>query len=126
MTLPNDWEIKKCLALCLALLLATLGLIGLDLPGLRQLVGLLFLAFVPGILILRILKIHHIGVIESLLYSVGLSLAFVMATGVVVNFALPPLGISHPITLFPLMGAVAIFSLILCFVAYKRDKGFRP
>lgn len=103
-----------------------LGLIGLDIPGLRQIVGFLFFAFVPGILLLRILKIHNIGVIESLLYSVGLSIAFVMATGVVVNFALPPLGISHPITLLPLTVGLTIFSLILGFLAYKRDKGFHP
>ena len=131
MSPPNDWEIKKCLALCLGLSLATLGLIGLaalgfDIPILRQIVGFVFLAFVPGILILRILKIHNIGVIESLLYSVGLSLAFVMATGVVANFALPPLGISHPIALAPLTATFAIFFLILCFLAYARDKNFCP
>ena len=108
-----------------------LGLIGLaflgfDIPGLRQLVGFLFLTFVPGILLLRILKIHNVGIIESLLYSVGLSLAFVMATGVVANFALPPLGISHPIALAPLTATFTVFFLILCFLAYARDKNFRP
>jgi uncharacterized membrane protein len=102
-----------------------LGLIGLDIPGLRQLAGFLFLTFVPGILILRILKIHNIGLIESLLYSVGLSIAFVMATGVVVNFALPPLGVSQPLTVAPLAMIFTVFFLILCFLAYKRDKDFR-
>ena len=131
MTLPNDWQIKKCLVVSISLLLAMLGLIGLaslghDVPVLRQLAGFLFLTFVPGILLLRILKIHNVGIIESLLYSVGLSLAFVMATGVIANFALPPLGVSHPIALFPLIGALAVFSLILCFLAYARDKDFRP
>jgi uncharacterized membrane protein len=103
-----------------------LGLIGLDVPGLRQLIGFIFLTFVPGLLILRILKIHNIGVIESLLYSVGLSIAFVMAIGAVANFALPPLGISHPITLAPLTATFTVFSLMLCFLAYARDKNFRP
>ncbi len=131
MTLPNDWQIKKCLAFCLGLLLAMLGLIGLealgfDIPGLRQLAGFLFLTFVPGILLLRILKIHNVGIIESLLYSVGLSLAFVMATGVVVNFALPPLGISNPIALAPLTATFTVLFPILCFLAYARDKDFRP
>lgn len=129
MTSPNDWQIKKCLVLSLSLLLAMLGLVGLallgfDIPGLRQLSGFLFLTFIPGILILRILRIHNIGIIESLLYSVGLSLAFAMATGVVANFALPPLGISHPIALAPLTATSTAFFLILCFLAYKRDKDF--
>jgi len=131
MTLPNDWQIKKCLVFSLSLLLAMLGLIelaalGFDVPVLRQIVGFLFLTFVPGLLILRILKIHNIGMIESVLYSVGLSLAFVMATGVVANFALPPLGVSHPIALAPLIATFTVFFLILCFLAYKRDKNFRP
>jgi len=126
---PNDWEIKKCLALCLGLLLAILGLIGLaviglDLPGLRQIAGFLFLTFVPGILILRILKIHNVGTIESLLYSVGLSLAFLMFTGVFANFILPFLGVSKPISIFPIVAILAIFTAILMVVAYKRDKGF--
>ena len=131
LTPPSDWEIKKCLMLSISLLLAMLGLIGLaslgfDISGLRQIVGFLFLTFVPGILILRILKIHNVGIIESLLYSAGLSLAFVMATGVVANLAMPPLGISRPITLAPLLATFTIFFLILCFLAYVRDKNFRP
>ena len=129
MTPVNDWEIKKCLSLSLAVLLATLGLIGLaglgfDVPGLRQITGFIFLSFIPGILILRILKIHNIGVIESLLYSVGLSLAFIMFSGVAANFALPLIGISRPISVFPIMATLVVFTLILMPIAYKRDKGF--
>lgn len=82
MTPPSDLDIKKCLWLSLAISLAAPGLVGLaalgfDIPILRQIVGFIFLTFVPGVLILRILKIHNIGLIESLLCSVGLSLAFV-------------------------------------------------
>jgi len=129
MTPPNDWPIKKCLGLSLVILLATLGLIGLagagfDVPGLRQIVGFILLTFIPGILILRILRIHEVGIIESLLYSVGLSLAFVIFCGVVANFIWPVIGISRPISAFPIMAALTIFTLILMLVAYRRDKGF--
>ncbi len=130
-TPPNDWEIKKCLKFSLSFLLAMLCLLGLaalglDITVLRQIAGFLFLTFVPGILLLRILKIHNVDLIESLVYSVGLSLAFVMATGVVVNFALPPLGISRPFTLVPLTITFTTFFLVLCFLTYKRDRNFSP
>jgi len=126
----NDWPIKKCLVLSASLLLAMIGLIGLaalglDIPFLRQIAGFVLLAFVPGILLLRILRIHNISIIESLLYSIGLGLAFVMAVGALANFALPPLGIKHPITVGPLVVSFTVFLLILGVFAYLRDKDFR-
>jgi len=125
----NDWEIRKCLYLSLAILLAMLGLaelaaLGFDIPGLRQIVGFIFLAFIPGILILRILKVHNIGIVESLLYSVGLSIAFIYFTGLFANFVLPLIGVSKPISILPVMSTLAIFTLILGAIAYKRDKDF--
>jgi len=125
----NDWGIKKCLCLSLTILLAALGLVGLaslgyNIPVLRQTVGFIFLSFIPGILIIRILKIHNVSTIESLLYSVGLSIAFVMFVGLFANFVLPLIGISKPISLLPIMAILAIFTLILGAVAYKRDKAF--
>jgi len=129
--LLNNLEIKKCLYIVLAILLAMVGLVGLaalgfDIPILRQIVGFIFLSFIPGILILRILKIHNISTVESLVYSVGLSLAFVMFSGVFANFVLPLIGISKPISLLPITATLAIFTLILGGIAYKRDKDFSP
>jgi uncharacterized membrane protein len=131
MSPPNDWDIRKCLMFCSALFLAALicielGNLGLNLLGLRQLIGFLFLALVPGVLILRILRIHNISIIESLLYSVGLSIAFIIAIGIILNFILPPLGVARPIAIFPLIAAVTIAILILSIVAYIRDKSFTP
>ena len=128
---PNDWEIRDCIAFCGSVLLVTLAIIwlavlGFDIPVLRQVVGFLFLTFIPGILILRILRVHNVHIIESLLYSVGLSLAFVMAVGVVANFALPLLGIARPIALLPLLLIITFVFLLLCLFAYIRDKDFRP
>jgi uncharacterized membrane protein len=130
MTAPNDWQIKKCLWLSLAILLAMLGLFGLgslgfDIPILRQIVGFIFLTFVPGVLILRILRVHNVGIIESLLYSVGLSVTFVMFCGMAVNFLLPLLGISQPISAVPLIVTFSIFMLILMLAAYIRDRNFQ-
>ena len=123
MTIPNDWGIKQSLILSLAILLAWLGLLGLassgfDVPCLRQIVGFIFLTFVPGMLILRILRIHNVGLIESLAYSVGLSLAFIMFSMASINFILPLIGILRPISLLPVSVALAVLTLILMAVAY--------
>jgi uncharacterized membrane protein len=131
MTPPNDWKTKDCLVLAGSLLLAILGLIGMaslgfDIPGLRQVVSFIFLTFIPGILILRILRIHNKGIIESIAYSVGLSLAFIMFSVASINFLLPLIGISRPISLLPITATLAALTLILMAVAYVRDMGFIP
>jgi len=128
-TLPNDWQIQKCLVLAGSLLLAMLGLIGLgglgfDIPVLRQIISFAFLTFIPGILILKILRVHNIGIMESLAYSVGLSLAFIMFSVALINFVFPLMGISRPISLLPITATLAVLTLILMAIAYVRDKGF--
>lgn len=110
-------------------MLAAFGLVGLaalgfDIPVLRQIVSFVFLTFIPGIVILRVLKIHNIDTIETILYSVGLSLAFIMFIGALANFVLPYIGISEPISLLPIMVTLAVPIIILGAIAYKRDKGF--
>ena len=125
----NDWEIKKFLKLILAIQLAVWGVIGLDaiglqIPILRQLIGFVYLTFVPGIILLRILKLHRLGNIETLLYTVGLSIATLMFTGLFMNTVYPFFGISGPISITPLIITISILVLILCILSYVRDKDY--
>ena len=125
----NDWEIKKFLKVVLALQLAVWGVIGLDAAGLqipiiRQLIGFFYLIFVPGIIIFRILKLHKLGNIETLLYTVGLSIATLMFTGVFMNSVYPIFGISRPISITSLIITISVLVLILCILSYVRDKDF--
>ena len=125
----NDWEIKKFLKVILTIQLAIWGAIGLDamglqIPILRQFIGFIYLSFVPGILIIRVLKLHKLGNIETLLYTVGLSLATLVLTGFFMNMAYPFFGISGPISLVPLIITISVVVLILCVLCYVRDKDF--
>jgi len=131
MNLANDLSVKKLVLIAVGIELATLGLVGLAhlgfaIPVVQQIVGFLFVALVPGVLILRILRVHRIGGIESLVYSLGLSLAFVMLSGLAANFALPLLGIAEPLSGLPITATIAVSTLILCAVAYRRDRDFVP
>jgi uncharacterized membrane protein len=126
MITPNNWKLKTCLLVSITILLAMLGLVGLadlgiDIPVLRQIVGFIFLALVPGFLILRILRVHKTNMIESLVYAVGLSIAFVMFSGALANFILPLVGVSKPISVLPITVVLAISTLILGGIAYWRD-----
>jgi uncharacterized membrane protein len=125
----NDWEIKKFLKVVLAIQFAMWGVIGLDaiglqIPIIRQLIGFIYLTFVPGIIILRILKLHKLGNIETLLYTVGLSIATLMFTGLFMNTVYPLFGISGPISLTPLIITISAVVVLLCVLGYVRDKDF--
>lgn len=125
----NDWKIRKFLTIILAIQFAMWGAIGLDaiglqIPILRPLIGIIYLTFIPGIIILRILKLHKLGNIETVLYAVGLSIATFMFTGLFMNTFYPFFGISRPISITSLIITLNIIVLILCVVSYIIDKDF--
>ncbi len=125
----NDWKIQNFLVFIITVQLVMLGLLGLsalgiDIPVFRQIVGFIYLTFIPGLIILRILKLHNLGNVETLLYATGLSLTFNMIIGVFMNLVYPYIGISKPISTWPLVATITAVSLVLTFMAYIRDKEF--
>lgn len=125
----NDWEINKFLKAIFALQISVLGLVLLDnlgiyVPILREIIPVIYLLFVPGILILRITKIHNLGSVETILYSVGLSITSIMFIGFSINLFYPLLKISNPISLVPLIVTMTIFVGFLSILSYLRDKNF--
>jgi uncharacterized membrane protein len=122
----SDWGIKKVIIAVLSIQLAVWGAVGLDalginIPILRQVIVFIYLSFIPGYLILRILKIHQLSAIETLLYAVGLSLSFTMLSGVLINSVCPIFGFNKPISSLPLIISISIEIIILCIICYLRD-----
>lgn len=127
----NEWRREKCLYLALAFLSANIGLIGLSAMGfdfivVRQIVGFVCLTFIPGNLILRLLKIRNLNAVETILYSVGLSIAFVMLTGLFINAAFPYFGVSKPISTLPVTITLTVCTIILGVAAYVSDRSYQP
>ncbi|MGZ7159814.1 MAG: DUF2206 domain-containing protein [Methanobacterium sp.] len=107
-------------------MLVTIGLNlkGLNIPILSELIVFVYLTFVPGALILRILKVHRISSINTILYSAGLSIISVMFIGLIANMILPSLGISNPISLIPLTVIITPYVILLSLLSYIRDKDY--
>lgn len=125
----NDWNIKKFLMVILSIQFAVWGLIGLDIinihiPILRQLICFIYLTFVPGILILRVLKQHDLGNIETTLYAVGLSIAILMFIGFFINYLYPIIGFLKPISMKYVLITISVLVLFLSVIAYLRDRDF--
>jgi len=125
----NDWGIISFLGVVLGiqlLLWATLVLEenGAGVPLLRQIVGFLYLTWVPGIVLLRVLRVHGVGSVETTLFSVGLSISSVMFLGFVMNTVYPVLDILKPISEGPLLITMTVFVFIGAVIAYIVDHDY--
>ncbi|WAI01171.1 DUF2206 domain-containing protein [Methanogenium organophilum] len=125
----NDWPIIPLLKLVIALHLVLVGLItleylGFSIPVLRQLISFLYIIYIPGMLVLRILGMHNLKSSETLLYSIGSSIAVLMFTGCVMNIVYPFFGIQRPFSTIPMILTISGIILILCILCYIRDKEF--
>jgi len=94
----------------------------LDIPVLRQISGFIFLTFIPGFLILLVLKLNRLGLLEKIVLSVGLSVAFSMFFGLAVNSSLLALGYTKPLSTVSLLISFSTATVILAVIAYIRNK----
>jgi uncharacterized membrane protein len=127
--LLNDWEINNTLKAVVLLQAAVLvvsyvAYLGLHISIIQVPISFIYLTFVPGILILRVLKLHELGNLRTLLYSMGLSLSFLMAVCAIMNAVLPIIGLANPISFIPLAVVLTSLVLVLCTLSYVRDKEF--
>ena len=113
----------KGLLLCLtALLIATNLAVLLNIPVLRQIFGFIFLTFFPGILFLSILRLNKLGLVEKIVLSVGLSVAFLMFFGLLVNSLLFALGYARPLSIVSLLISFNLASIVLAIIAYRVNR----
>jgi uncharacterized membrane protein len=68
----------------------------------RVVIGIAYLTFVPGFVLIKLLKLNNLGALESILFSVGFSVVFLMLTGLVINEFGYLVGVSFPLATLPL------------------------
>lgn len=94
----------------------------LDVAVARQVLSFFFLTFVPGIVVLKLLKLKDLGAAETGILSVGLSIAFLMFIGLSLNELGPIVGVSEPLSEWPLMTIVGVAVLLMCLVGCVTGK----
>ncbi|UTB33074.1 MAG: DUF2206 domain-containing protein [Methanobacterium sp. ERen5] len=125
----NDWNIKYLLSIVIlfqVLLWVTtvLEFYNINIPFVRAISAFIALFFLNGMIILRILRIHKLDSIRNLLYSLGLGTASIMFFGMLVDLVYPYLGINFPISTVPLLITFTIFTGLLCYLSFRRDRDF--
>lgn len=125
----NDWDIRSFLIVILSFHLAMWGtigfrLLGIDIPMLAHILPFLYVSLIPGIQIVRILKLHDIGSIPTILLSVGFSLVVLMGLGLVMNLIYPTVGLLRPISFDSLIMPILMISLFLSILCYIFDRSY--
>ena len=113
---------SRLLLFILVFLILTSLAILFDIPVVRQFSGFIFLTFIPGFLLLSILKLNKLGLAEKIVLSVGLSVAFLMLFGLALNASLLAAGYTKPLSTASLLISFSIATIVLAIVAYMRNK----
>ena len=120
------WKARDFLVVILLLQSIVYATVLFDVPVARQAIGFLYLTFIPGIVILKLLKLDkQLDGLETVLFSVGLSVAFLMLAGLLVNEFGFLLGISEPLSLMPLMTILNSLILVGGILACLRSDGVK-
>lgn len=119
---------KLFLGILLFLLIINI-LVGFDINYfyIRAILSFIFLITIPGLLIMLMMKIREVGFWEYLVYTIGLSISFIMFGGLAVNWILPWLNITDkPLSLYPILICFNIFLIVFWLIAYIRNKDLKP
>lgn len=111
---------KVMMAIPIMTLFADIAIL-LNIPILREIIVFIFLSFIPGFAVLRLFKLKEISLLDTILFSVALSIAFVMLIGFLVNELYLYLGLSQPLLTTPLTVAISAFTLTVFLIEYRRD-----
>lgn len=123
----NDWDNRSLFWVFQTVQIALIGmiclsLIGYHIPIIREVFAFFYITFLPGILILKALRLHNLGSIETALYSIGLSLAVLMLIGLSTNLVYPLFGYTQPFSLEALFPTLIAVMQGLLFLALSRDR----
>ncbi|MBV1754162.1 MAG: DUF2206 domain-containing protein [Methanobacterium sp.] len=119
----------KIFIICMQI--SILGIVGLEYIGiqisvLREIIGVIYLIFIPGLLLFKIIGIQNVNNVEKLLYIIGLSISTIIFIGYLMNLIYPLFGISNPIAFQYILLTMTILVMILFSYAYliKMQFGF--
>jgi uncharacterized membrane protein len=93
--------------------------IWLNIPILRDIIVFIYLSFVPGFVLLRIIKLDETNLVDTILFSAGLSITLSMFIGLTID-ELYLVGVSQPLSTIPLTCALSFLTMILFSVCYRQ------
>jgi uncharacterized membrane protein len=122
LTTPSNWPSYVVIILVLQVTLYLSFL--LNIPVARQVIGFIYLFSIPGFIIVKLLKLNNLGIFEVGLFSVGLSIAFVMIMGLVINeihFIFDIVQPFEPSLLVLIISGFVLWGVLVCYLRGSPD-----
>ena len=116
------WKSRDFLVVILFLQFIVCATVFFNVPVARQVIGFVYFTFIPGFIIIKLLKLDELDRLETVLFSVGLSVAFLMLAGLLINEFCFLFGFSKPLSLMPLMIILNSLVLIGGVLVYLRSE----
>ncbi len=101
----------------------------LNMPIVREVVGIAYLTFIPGIIFVKLLKLDdgRLSLVELILYSVGFSISFLMLAGLLIDQFGLMVGFDFPLSTLPLSLYINTIVLIgAAIVQVRQEKTKQP
>jgi len=97
-----------------------------NIPVARQVIVFTFFTFVPGFVLIKLLKMKMEGLTETVLFSTGISITFLMLIGLAINELHSTFAVQKPLSLTFLLPAINLFTLTCTVIAYVRNTNNEP
>ncbi len=126
MSFNQQYVSRHFLAIVVALQVVLYASLFLDFPLVRIVIGIAYLTFVPGLILVKLLKLDSLSTLESILYAVGFSVAFLMLAGLIINQFGYLIGVSFPLATLPLSLFVNTLIIVGAAAAHLRQGRTKP
>jgi uncharacterized membrane protein len=120
-----DWGSRDFLVSIILLQVSLYVTVLLDIPVARQVVGFVYFTFIPGFVFIRLAKIGEINRLDTILLSVGFSIAFLMLGGLLTDVFCQIFSIPQPLSLMPLLIVMSTTVLVGAILACARRENIR-
>ena len=110
--MKQGWKPGSFSLVLIILQLSLLLVFLFDIPVARQVIGFLFLTFIPGYALLRLFKLE-LGKVSIVLFSMGLSLVFLMISSFFTNLIFTSIGVAGPLAPIPLLIIVNLLVILV-------------
>ena len=97
-------------------------ILNLDYFYIKTFFSSIFLLIIPGLLLLLMMRFKQEDILSYFIFILGLSIAFIIFMGLILNGVLPLIGIDKPLATLPMLISFDVAFLVLLIISFIKNK----